>query len=287
MQSFESAATRILAPLSEVLQRPLHLVDSQSPESAHAFAVRLPIPRVSIVAPDGRPFSEVERRLILEMFDVLRLAEESEARYEELEHRMLSLQRENLDLTVKNRLLSEVSSRDSLTGLYNRWFVMEKIDTELNRSLRHGSPMSLLMMDVDHFKRINDTWGHSAGDQVLQGIGKLLRDCCRVYDVPGRYGGEEFCIVLPETKIGNTSAVAERIRRRLADTELPCGETSIAVTASIGIAGMDTPDDGDTLSPAGLIERADRALYSAKNRGRNRVELWDSALLDVDDASGH
>jgi len=287
MQSFESAATRILAPLSEVLQRPLHLVDSQSSESAHAFAVRLPIPRVSIVATDGRPFSEVERRLILEMFDVLRLAEESEARYEELEHRMLSLQRENLDLTVKNRLLSEVSSRDSLTGLYNRWFVMEKIDTELNRSLRHGSPMSLLMMDVDHFKRINDTWGHSAGDQVLQGIGKLLRDCCRVYDVPGRYGGEEFCIVLPETKIGNTSAVAERIRQRLAATELQCGDTSIAVTASIGIAGMDTPDEGDTLSPAGLIERADRALYSAKNRGRNRVEMWDSALLDVDDASGH
>jgi len=287
MQSFESAATRILAPLSEVLQRPLHLVDSQSSESAHAFAVRLPIPRVSIVATDGRPFSEVERRLILEMFDVLRLAEESEARYEELEHRMLSLQRENLDLTVKNRLLSEVSSRDSLTGLYNRWFVMEKIDTELNRSLRHGSPMSLLMMDVDHFKRINDTWGHSAGDQVLQGIGKLLRDCCRVYDVPGRYGGEEFCIVLPETKIGNTSAVAERIRQRLAATELQCGDTSIAVTASIGIAGMDAPDEGDTLSPAGLIERADRALYSAKNRGRNRVEMWDSALLDVDDASGH
>ncbi|HEV7240458.1 MAG TPA: GGDEF domain-containing protein [Thermoanaerobaculia bacterium] len=287
MQSFESAATRILSPLSELLHRPLRLVDSQSSENGHAFAVRLPMPRVSIVASDGRPFAEMERRLIEEMFDVLRLVEESEARYEELEHRMLSLQRENLDLTVRNRLLSEVSSRDSLTGLYNRWFVMEKIDSELNRSLRHGSPMSLLMLDVDHFKRINDTWGHSAGDQVLQGIGKLLRDCCRVYDVPGRYGGEEFCIVLPETKIGNTSVVAERIRRRLEDTALQCGETSIAVTASIGIAGMDTPDDGHTLSPAGLIERADRALYSAKNRGRNRVELWDSALLDVDDASGH
>src|SRR5687768_9006962 len=251
MQSFESAATRILAPLSEVLQRPLHLVDSQSAESGHAFAVRLPIPRVSIVATDGRPFSEVERRLILEMFDVLRLAEESEARYEELEQRMLGLQRENLDLVVKNRLLSEVSSRDSLTGLYNRWFVMEKLDTELNRALRHGSPMSLLMLDVDHFKRINDTWGHSAGDQVLQGIGKLLRESCRVYDVPGRYGGEEFCILLPETKTGNTTVVAERIRQRLETTELVCGDTSVVVTASIGIAGMDTPGDGHVLSPAG------------------------------------
>jgi diguanylate cyclase (GGDEF)-like protein len=287
MQTFESAATRILVPLSELLHRPLQLVDSHTCEQGHSFAVRLPMPRVSIVATDGRPFGDAEHRLIHEMFDVLRLAEESEARYEELEHRMLSLQRENLDLVVKNRLLSEVSSRDTLTGLYNRWFVMEKIDSELNRSLRHGSPMSLLMLDVDHFKRINDTWGHSAGDQVLQGIGKLLRECCRVYDVPGRYGGEEFCIVLPETKTGNTTVVAERIRRRLESTELLCGDTAIAVTASIGIAGMDEPDDTSTLSPAGLIERADRALYSAKNRGRNRVEMWDSAFLAADDASGH
>ena len=98
---------------------------------------------------------------------------------------MLSLQRENLDLVVKNRTLSEVSSRDSLTGLYNRWFVIEKIDSEMNRALRHGSPMSLIMLDIDHFKRVNDTWGHGAGDEVLQGIGKLLRDSCRVYDVPG------------------------------------------------------------------------------------------------------
>jgi diguanylate cyclase (GGDEF)-like protein len=287
MQTFESAATRILAPLSELLHRPLQLVDSHTSENGHAFAVRLPMPRISIIATDGRPFADTERRLIQEMFDVVRLVEESEARYEELEHRMLSLQRENLDLVVKNRLLSEVSSRDTLTGLYNRWFVMEKIDSELNRALRHGSPMSLLMLDVDHFKRINDTWGHSAGDQVLQGIGKLLRECCRVYDVPGRYGGEEFCIVLPETTTGNTTAVAERIRHRLESTELQCGDTSIAVTASIGIAGMDAPGEGDALSPAGLIERADRALYTAKNRGRNRVEMWDSALLAVDDASGH
>ncbi len=287
MQSFESAATRILSPLAELLQRPLQLVDSHTSENGHAFAVRLPMPRMSIIANDGRPFADTERRIISEMFDVLRLVEESEARYEELEHRMLSLQRENLDLVVKNRLLSEVSSRDALTGLYNRWFVMEKIDSELNRALRHGSPMSLLMLDVDHFKRINDTWGHSAGDQVLQGIGKLLRECCRVYDVPGRYGGEEFCIVLPETKTDNTTTVAERIRRRLETTELQCGDISIAVTASIGIAGMDAPSDGDSLSPAGLIERADRALYTAKNRGRNRVEMWDSALLALDDASSH
>jgi diguanylate cyclase (GGDEF)-like protein len=280
MRTFESVVARVLDPLSELLHKPLSVVEGHSAQTANAIAMRSSNPRVAIVANDGTPFNETERRLIDELFGVVRLADESEARYEELEQRMLSLQRENLDLIVKNRMLSEVSSRDALTGLYNRWFVLEKIDSEMNRALRHGSPMSLLMLDIDHFKRVNDTWGHGAGDQVLQAIGKLLRDSCRVYDVPGRYGGEEFCIVLPETKPGNTSVVAERIRSRMEATQLQCGETSINVTASIGIAGMDASESNELLSPAALIERADRALYSAKNRGRNRVELWDHVSFD-------
>ncbi|HYR28028.1 MAG TPA: GGDEF domain-containing protein [Thermoanaerobaculia bacterium] len=264
----------------------MQLVDGASADNA--FAVRLDGPRMAVVAGDGKPFSDEQHRLIRELFDVIRMAEESESRYQELEQRMHSLQRENLDLTVRNRKLSEVSSRDTLTGLYNRWYVIEKIDSELNRALRHGSPMSLLMLDIDHFKRINDTWGHPAGDQVLRSVGKLLRESCRVYDVPGRYGGEEFCIVLPETKPGNTTVVAERIRKRLEMTSLPCGEASVAVTASIGIAGWDDGSDGEALSPAALIDRADRALYSAKSRGRNRIEMWDRALLDeADFVDGH
>lgn len=288
MEPLESAAARILAPLSDLLQKRLACVDASSPQARNSFAVRLDFPRVAIVSESGVPFSEAERKFIHELFGVLRVAQESEARYQELENRMLNIQRENLDLTVKNRLLSEVSSRDALTGLYNRWFVVEKIDSELNRALRHGSPMALLMLDIDHFKRVNDTFGHPAGDQVLQAVGKLLRDSCRVYDVPGRYGGEEFCIVLPETKLGNTTVVAERIRTRLESTQLPCGDGSIVVTASIGIAGMESPDADGILSPAALIDRADRALYSAKNRGRNRTEMWDHALLDgADAATGH
>ena len=288
MSSVESAAARILAPLSELLQKPMYLVDGQSPEAGHQFAVRLAMPRMAIVAADGTPFSEEQRRLVREVFDVIRVAEESEARYLELEQRMLSLQRENLDLVVKNRTLNEVSSRDTLTGLYNRWYVIEKIDSEINRAIRHGSPMALLMLDIDHFKRINDTWGHSAGDDVLKAIGKLLKESCRVYDVPGRYGGEEFCIVLPETRLGNTNVVAERIRQRLESTSLPCGGESIVVTASIGIAGMEESASEEVLSPAALIDRADRALYSAKSRGRNRIEMWDRALLEgAEDAISH
>jgi diguanylate cyclase (GGDEF)-like protein len=109
---------------------------------------------------------------------------------------------------------------------------------------------------------------------MLKIVGQVLRESCRIYDVPGRYGGEEFCIVLPETRVGNTTVVAERIRTRLAATELPVGNASVSVTASIGVAGMDSVSDEGVVSAAALIERADRALYAAKHLGRNRVELW-------------
>ena len=184
--------------------------------------------------------------------------------------------------------LCELSSRDALTGLANRRSFETGLAREIDRVARSGEPALLLLLDIDHFKRVNDTWGHSAGDEVLKGIGQLLRESCRVYDVPGRYGGEEFCIVLPETKLGNTSVVAERIRQRIEATELNCGGESIAVTASIGIAGMEEPGSQEILSPAALIDRADRALYSAKSHGRNRIEMWEQALYEsADDAVGH
>ncbi|HEX7151535.1 MAG TPA: GGDEF domain-containing protein [Thermoanaerobaculia bacterium] len=278
MNTADSAVARVLTPLSALLGKPLSLADAHAPIASNAFSVRLETPRITIVSGDAKPFTDAERKLIQELFQLVIRAEESEARYQELEQRMLGLQRENLDLIVRNRALSEVSSRDTLTGLYNRWYVIEKIDCEINRALRHGSPMSVLLLDLDHFKRVNDTWGHAAGDAVLQSVGKLLRDSCRVYDIPGRYGGEEFCIVLPETRLANTTIVAERIRTRLEATSMPVGDESVTVTASIGIAGMDSSDEA-ILSPAALIDRADRALYSAKNHGRNRIELWDERLF--------
>ena len=146
--------------------------------------------------------------------------------------------------------------------------------------------MAVLMIDLDHFKNINDSYGHNVGDQVLQWVGKTLRESCRVYDVPGRYGGEEFCVVLPETLVGNTTVVAERIRNRFESSELTIGDNTLRVTASFGIAGLESMP-GDALTPATLIDRADRALYCAKNRGRNRVELWDSALLTDESSTSH
>lgn len=196
----------------------------------------------------------------------------------ELHERIARLSKDNLALIVKNRVLSEVSARDALTGLYNRWYVLEKIDSEINRSLRHGSPLSLLMIDLDHFKNVNDTYGHSAGDHVLRDVARMLKESCRVYDVPGRYGGEEFCVVLPDTTVHSTPVVAERIRHRLETTEMDLNGGSLTVTASIGIAGLESNYGDPVLSPGVLIERADRALYLAKNQGRNCVAVWDSGM---------
>ena len=273
MTDLQAAVPRILTALSAMMDKRLSLADVQSPEAGKSSAIRLTSPRVAIVSADGTPFSDAERTIVQEIFSIIRMAEESDARFEELETRLVSLQRENVDLVVKNRALSEVSTRDTLTGLYNRWYVLEKIDSEINRSLRHGSPMSVLMLDLDHFKRINDTYGHPVGDQVLQWVGKTLKESCRVYDVAGRYGGEEFCIVLPETKVGSTAAVADRIKAKMETTTLRIGDATLNVTASIGIAGVDSVP-GEMLSPAALIDRADRAMYSAKNHGRNRIEFW-------------
>lgn len=196
----------------------------------------------------------------------------------DLRERIAHLSKENLELIVRNRVLAEVSARDALTGLYNRWYVIEKIESEINRSLRHGSPMALMMIDLDHFKDVNDTYGHTAGDDVLKDVARLLKESCRVYDVPGRYGGEEFCVVLPETTLRSTPTVAERIRQRLETTQMEVGGTSVVVTASIGIAGVEGDSTDTILSPGMLIERADRALYTAKNHGRNCVAVWDSGL---------
>jgi len=268
MSRMADSAVRILRPLSALIDKPLAIVDDAVADDAVTV---LGAPGLAVRA--TAPLGVSERQVIAAAFELARAAEESQARYEELERRFLAMQHENMDLLMRNRLLSEVSARDSLTGLYNRWYVMEKIESEMNRSLRHGSPVTVLMMDIDHFKRVNDTWGHAVGDMVLQSVGRVLRDSCRVYDVPGRYGGEEFCVVLPETTMGNSPAVAERIRLRLESSTVPVEGTNVHVTASIGIAGVDAATADAVLTASALIDRADRALYVAKHRGRNRVEM--------------
>jgi diguanylate cyclase (GGDEF)-like protein len=273
MSFAEDAAGRIVRSLSALLHKEVSLVDPASEDGARSFVLT-----PALAVRDDDAFSAPGRDLVREVASVVRFAGERDERVLDLERRLAEMQSDNLDLVMKNRTLAEISARDSLTGLYNRWYVMEKIDSEMNRSLRHGCPVSVLMLDIDHFKRVNDAFGHAAGDGVLRSVAQVLRDSCRVYDVPGRYGGEEFCVVLPETKTGNTTVVAERIRERMASSSFDVGGDSVVVTASIGIAGIDSMEGEGIVSPSILIDRADRALYSAKHHGRNRVELWDVAM---------
>jgi diguanylate cyclase (GGDEF)-like protein len=265
------AAERILRPLSDLIGKPLRI-------ATPGFTGEETLIRVApgTILSSDEALTIDERRLISEILEFVRHADEQGERIRDLEGQVGKLASDNMQLAVKNQLLNEASAHDSLTGLYNRPYVIEKIESEINRSLRNGTSMALLMLDIDHFKDVNDTYGHMAGDQVLKVVARLLKECLRVYDIPGRYGGEEFCVLLPDIALPSTSNVGERIRHRLETTTMDVTGASLVVTASIGIAGIDVGTRDPVLSPAALIDRADRALYVAKHEGRNRVAVWDS-----------
>ncbi len=177
------------------------------------------------------------------------------------------------------RLFSEVQQlaiTDSLTGLYNRRHFFELFSSELERTQRYNRALSVIMLDVDHFKLINDSYGHILGDQVLRTVAVRCRDTLRTVDVIGRYGGEEFAILLPETDTERAWSVAERLRQNVMQTPIDTGRDLLHITIS---AGVTTSAEGEQLSVETLIERADQALYAAKQAGRNRVLCWSPALL--------
>jgi diguanylate cyclase (GGDEF)-like protein len=173
--------------------------------------------------------------------------------------------------------IEQVSITDELTGLFNRRGFFQFGEREFERSLRFSRPLSVLMLDIDHFKRVNDTYGHSTGDQVLRALADCFRQNKRGIDVEGRYGGEEFVLLLPETLLPGASQIAERLRQSVADLSIPVcrvnGDSSVnlRITVSVGVAHM-LPEIS---SLDALIHRADQALYRAKDSGRNRVVVWE------------
>ncbi len=179
------------------------------------------------------------------------------------EHTALSLSNIELQLT-----LQEQSTRDPLTGLYNRRYITEEFQRQEHRIARHGGSCSLLLMDIDFFKKVNDTHGHDAGDAVLKRLAAILEQMFRAEDTICRWGGEEFLVLLSECGSDNASAIAEKLRATVErELKLPWGGREIAATVSIGVSSY--PADGITILQA--IETADRALYMAKEKGRNRV----------------
>lgn len=204
--------------------------------------------------------------------DLVELNRKTRMRVDGLQAELSEARQLNARLTDQNRELTNRVIHDLLTGLYTRWFVREKIEEEIERSARHALPTSVLMVDLDHFKRVNDSYGHLAGDTVLRDIGKVIRESLRTYDIPGRYGGEEFCLMLPITSADKTLFVAERIRSNIEDHQFEIDGNRFSITASIGVAEL---EDAYSVTDADqLIGLADQALYAAKSGGRNRIEVW-------------
>ena len=162
-------------------------------------------------------------------------------------------------------LLNVQAKTDYLTGINNRRAISETLENEISRVRRYKKSVALLLIDVDYFKKINDQHGHDVGDKVLCAIANIIRSSVRTSDMPARWGGEEFLVILPETDVAGARVVAERIRIGVASHRFP---NLNQVTLSIGIAGMKLEDDSNT-----LIKKTDLALYRAKEAGRNRVEL--------------
>lgn len=185
-----------------------------------------------------------------------------------VEERTVDLSRANLRLSLLNRELEEISITDGLTHVYNRRYFMERLQQETKRVCRYGPPVSLLMIDIDHFKKINDTYGHQAGDTVLSGLAGLIKEKLRETDLLARYGGEEFCLVATGTEQAGALVLAERVRALVEQASFLHDETPIAVTISIGVSTWEASLKEDHEE---LIRRADAALYRAKNQGRNRA----------------
>ncbi|MGB5720234.1 MAG: DUF484 family protein [Woeseiaceae bacterium] len=179
-----------------------------------------------------------------------------------------------IENSVNRARLLRSGFTDVLTGWHNRRYLSVRLNEELARARRDGARLVCLMLDIDHFKRVNDNWGHAAGDAVLREIAQRIESQVRASDVAARYGGEEFVVLLPGTDVASAMLLAERIRSAVSETpiELPCGD-EVTITASIGISEIQPAPDADDLKTVGdaLIARADIALYAAKSAGRDRV----------------
>ena len=163
--------------------------------------------------------------------------------------------------------MQRLAERDALTGLPNRRRLVTAGQDEIRRALRLDHPLAALMLDIDHFKRVNDRHGHGAGDDVLREVARRIQDAVREIDLPARYGGEEFAVLLPDTRAAKAQEVAERIREVVGATPIDTRRGALSVTISAGVAVLDQ-DRGDLTT---LLEAADGALYAAKEGGRNRV----------------
>lgn len=181
-------------------------------------------------------------------------------------------------LIVARKVFEEQALHDPLTGLWNHRAILKNLDRELVRGRREGRPVGILLGDLDHFKRVNDTYGHLAGDAALREAARRIQAAIRPYDQVGRYGGEEFLIVLPGCDVPNMVNLGERVRKQLSERTFDLPEGTIPITISVGAAASDR---GNGITIDFLLRAADAALYRAKDRGRNRVEVSSTVMEEI------
>ncbi len=177
------------------------------------------------------------------------------------------------ELEKKNKILANLANMDGLTEIYNHRYFQNTLENEIDRSIRNTAQLSLLLIDIDHFKKFNDTYGHQVGDFILKEFSQILKKNIRRYDTLARYGGEEFTVVLPDTNAEDALVVAEKLRKTVDDTTFEDGREEYHITASFGISSAQ-PATIDDFEKSDFISQADAALYEAKEGGRNQVAIY-------------
>ena len=187
------------------------------------------------------------------------------------------LERKNKELIQMNLLLQEAAITDPLTGLYNKGYILNRLQSDIAHSIRYEEPISFILGDIDHFKGINDTYGHTTGDEVLKCVASVIKNTIREVDIASRYGGEEFLIICPNTDKTGAAILAERIRENVEKLNFSYKKKKIHITISLGVNSAKFKLPTKALDVVGnLIESADSALYTAKSNGRNRVEIYNT-----------
>jgi diguanylate cyclase (GGDEF)-like protein len=223
---------------------------------------------------EGRSYLAVPLKLRGRVIGVLSVQSKKIDAYDSNQIRMIETFATQTSAAIENALLFKQKERlaitDGLTGLFNHRYFSELAEKELSRAVRYQKPLSFIMIDLDFFKQVNDNFGHLKGDQILQQISKNCLKILRKIDIISRYGGEEFCVLLPETDIKEAVAVAERLREAIGSSQLVTKEGVVKVTGSLGVSslGMCEPEIKN------LIDCADKALYEAKKTGRNQVKVF-------------
>jgi diguanylate cyclase (GGDEF)-like protein len=232
---------------------------------------------IELISTKAHRFDELEYHLIFLVVAHLSSSLDNVLTRQELATANARLRDHDLQLRALNNQLQQLAHTDDLTGLFNKRRLLEQLNSEIARARRYGEIMSCLMIDLDDFKMINDSYGHQAGDDVLHQVGRLLKNNLRVTDFVARYGGEEFTVLLPRTDGAGAFRAAEKLRTKIKKHPFSIPNGQVLLTASVGIACC---TKFDRLDAQHVILRADSALYRAKRSGRDRVCISDENDFD-------